>query len=177
MIGGSDTGNQVLQLVEEWVPEKAYRSEARFRDDLQRYLDERLNSSGGLLGQNRTYAVRKEYGKSNADLAVDTEVGIELKRDLTNGKTRRLESQINDYIEEFPHTIVCACGIKDKGRWNELRQRYEGNGGGLGLDSGSAVWFVTKEKDGRTFRSDSGNESSDGPFGGDSDFGLGDSLF
>lgn len=164
MFGGQQSGPQVLQLVEAWVPEKAYRSESKFQNDLKDYLEQQLNSGGGgMFGQSHTYAIRKERGKARADLAVDDEVGIELKRDVTNSKLRRLRDQIHDYMREYPFIIVCACGLKETAKWNELRQEYEGQGG-MGINTQPTIQFVEKVKEGGRFRGGSG---SSGGFGFD----------
>jgi len=171
MFGGGQLGSQVLRQVENWVPEKAYRKESKFQDDLKEYLEQQLNSGSGMMGQSQTHSIRKERGKSRADVAVDDEVGIELKRAVTNAKLRRLRDQIHDYKDEYPYVIVCACGLQERGKWNELRQEYEGQQG-IGLQSGATIRFVEKEKkNGRTFGG--GNRGGGGGmFGGGFDLGL-----
>lgn len=176
MIGGGQTGTQVLRIVEDWVPKKAYRKEVRFRDDLMEYLDASLHSGGGFFSNSRAYSIRKERGRSRADIAVDDEVGIELKRAITNNKLRRLRDQLHDYMEEYPFTIICACGVKETGKWNELRQEYEGQRGGFGLGQSTTVRFVTKEKDGRTFSGQSSTDTGGGFLGGGFDVGFDDDL-
>lgn len=172
MFGGQQLGPQVLQLVEAWVPQKAYRSEKKFQTDLKDFLEAELSRGGGMFGQSRTYAIRKERGKSRADLTVNDEVGIELKREVRNSSLRRLRDQIHDYRDEYPYVIICACGFQETGKWNELKQEYEGQqsmGLGMSLESTSIIRFVEKVKDGRTFRS---NRSRGGLRGGDFDLGL-----
>lgn len=166
MAFGNQLGPQVLDLVEAWVPEKAYRKETRFRDDLMDFLDDRLNSGGGgMFGRGRVYSLRKERGASRADIAIDDQVGIELKREVKNSKLRRLRDQIRDYEREYGYVIICACGLQETGKWNELRQEFEGQATGLemGGSQSATIQFVEKHKDGRTFRSDSGGG---GLFGG-----------
>lgn len=175
MIGfgmGGQLGPRVYQLVDAWVPEKAYRSESKFQADLQNFLEAEFNSGGGgLFGSNRTYAIRRERGNARADITVDDEVGIELKRDVTNSGLRRLRDQIHDYAREYPYVIICACGLKQTGKWNEFRQEYEGQQGGLGFQQGPVIRFVEKHKDGGTF---TGSNGRGGPGGGNpfGDFGL-----
>jgi len=171
MFGGQQLGPQVLRCVESWVPEKAYRKESRFQDDLKEYLEHQLNSSGGPLGPNRTHSVRKERGKARADLAIDDQVGIELKREVKNSGLRRLRDQIHDYRDEYPFVIVCACGLQETGKWNELKQEYEGQQG-LGFDAGATIRFVEKVKDGRTFSGGGRGGGDSGLFGGGFDLGL-----
>lgn len=170
MIGGG-LGNEVLQYIEEWIPERSYRSEKKFQNDLQDYLDQRLNESGGmgigLGGGGGSVPVRKEYGQANADVAVDDEVGIELKRNLTNSNIDRLAGQIRKYKKEFPVVIVVACGIKDMGRWRELQADYEGSGMGIGMNQ-SEVHFIYKKKE---------HFGKDPSEIGDDSFGFGGGLF
>lgn len=168
---GNQLGPRVLNLVEAWTPEKAYRSENKFRDDLKEYLETNLNDKrGGVMGQNRTHSLRKERGKSRADIAIDDEVGIELKREIKDSKLRRLRDQINDYQKEYDYVVVCACGVQETGKWNELRQDFDGQGGmGLGMGQMTTIQFVEKRKDGRTFRDSSGGAGG-GLLGGGSLF-------
>lgn len=171
MIGGG-LSNEVVQYIEEWIPERKYRTEKKFQNDLQDYLDQRLNESegtgmgvglGGGGGEN--VPVRKEYGQSNADVAVDDEIGIELKRDLTNSNVDRLVGQIRKYRKEFPVVIVVACGIEDIGRWRELQNDYD-SGMEIGMNQ-SEVHFIHKKKE--HFGKDPSELNRDGgddPFGG-----------
>ena len=78
---------------------------------------------------NEQIPVKREYGKVNADVAVGEDIGIELKRDLTNSNKHRLSGQITDYQKEFPYVIVVACGISDMDGWRELQNDYGGMGG------------------------------------------------
>lgn len=148
--GGQQTFQQVVDLLDQWRPEKAYRSERKYQQDLQGYLDEQLNSGGmGMLGAGmggRDYVVRTEYGHVNADVAVDDAVGVELKYNLTNGQVKKLRGQIESYCDEFPYVIACACGVKDMDGWRELKNSYQGGGGGFGINQ-SQVALVLKRKD------------------------------
>lgn len=148
MMGG--LCGEVRQYIEEWVPERNYRSETKFQNDLQDYLDERLNETGGFGGLglggggNQQVPVKREHGSVNADVAVGDEVGIELKRDFTNSNKHRLSGQITDYQKEFPCVIAVACGISDMDGWRELQNEY--GGGGFGMNQ-SEVYFIHKEKE------------------------------
>ena len=148
--GGQQTFQQVVDLLDQWRPEKAYRSERKYQQDLQDYLDEQLNSGGmGVLGAGMgsgDYVVRTEYGHVNADVAVDDTVGIELKYNLTNSQVKKLRGQIESYRDEFPNVIACACGVKDMDGWRELKNSYQDGSGGFGMGQGQVV-FVLKRKD------------------------------
>lgn len=142
MIGGGPSGREVLRLVEDWIPEKAYRSEVKYSNDLQDWLDRELNSGGMGMG-GRDVVVSREHGQANADVAVDGEIGIELKYNFKNTQADRLAGQIDRYIEYYPTVIVVACGLKDTDRWRKLKNRWEGQGFGAQAD----VFFVHKRKD------------------------------
>lgn len=174
--GGQQTFQQILDLLDQWRPEKAYRSERKYQQDLQEYLDEKLNESGGFgsgmggfgggMGGSEK-VVRTEYGHVNADVAVDDDVGIELKYNLTNSQVKKLRGQIESYRDEFPYVIACACGVKDMDGWRELKNAYQGGTGGLGMDQ-SQVAFVLKQKDEAQSRQDGqqNTESNSGLFDG-----------
>lgn len=89
-----DIKGRTLDLVKEWVPEEQHDREYEFQQDLQQFLDTRLNS-GDMLGQQSTHVVETEHGQSNADIAVDGVVAIELKHNLTNSDIKKLRGQID----------------------------------------------------------------------------------
>lgn len=168
MIGGG-LCREVQQYVHDWIPERSYRSETKYQNDLQDYLDSRINESGGTgmgigMGGNQAVPVKREYGQINADVAVSDEVGIELKRDFTNGQKHRLSGQIVEYKKEFPCVLVVACGITDIDGWRELQNEYEG-AAGIGMGQGE-VHFIHKQKE--HFGSSGGGPGRDdgGLFGG-----------
>lgn len=164
MVGGG-LSQEVIGYVEEWIPERRYRTETKFQNDLQSYLDYRLNEAGGQgLGGRQQIPVKREYGQVNADVAVGNDIGIELKRDFTNSKKHRLSGQITDYRKEFPCVIVAACGISDMDGWRELENEYGGMGG-LGMNQ-SQVHFIHKRKE--YFGKDPSEirRDNDGLFGG-----------
>jgi hypothetical protein len=152
MIGGGIC-NQVVEYIEQWVPE-AHDDEYGFQNELQSYLDTQLNESGnpdvhvGLGGgTGEQYQVKREYGKSNADVAVGDEVGIEMKYDLTNGQINELRGQIEAYKKEFPCVIAVACGITDIDGWRGLQNDYGGVGTvGMQMNE-SEVHFVHKREE------------------------------
>lgn len=152
MIGGG-LSDEVLTYLEEWVPED-HNNEYGFQNELQDYLDARLNESdksdvhvglGGGTGEQ--YPVRREYGKSQADVAVGDEIGIELKHNLPNGDINTLRGQIEKYKNEFPVVIAVACGLKDADGWRELQNEYSGTGTvGMQMNE-SEIHFVHKRKE------------------------------
>lgn len=176
MMGGDQqTFDQVIELVDAWIPQKAYGHERKFQSELQEYLDTQLNeksNGGGMaalggIGNQRDLPVSTERGKAKADVVVDDLVGIELKRDLTNSQRKKLDGQIKDYLREYPYVIVCACGIEDMDGWRRLKNEYEGQQG-FGMDQQEVV-FIHKRKE------NYGKDPSD--FGRSDDGFLGDGLF
>lgn len=149
MAFGGQLGPQVLDIVESWRPRKKYRSETKFQNDLKEYLNEQLSGGGGTLDPmgGQDIPVRREYGPPNADLAVDDSVGIEMKRELSNSQTNALRGQIENYLDYFSFVIVCTCGLRDEGAWRELKRKYEGGGGMMGMGQQGAVRFVYKNPD------------------------------
>ena len=108
-------GQETLELVERWRPERAYRHEARFRDDLHEHLTEYFNQ------KRRPIHVAKERGKSRGDIVVDDRVGIELKNRFSNDQERELIRQLKEYQEEYDFVIALACGIDDHDGWNRVK--------------------------------------------------------
>jgi len=155
------------------VPREAYGHERKFQNELQDFLDEQLNETGGNdplaanIGGDGEHVVATERGKSHADVAVDDTVGVELKRDLTNSQTKKLRGQIEDYLDNYPFVIVCACGIDDMDGWRELKNKYQGQQGmGVGLDDGGEVAFVHKRKENYGKDPAETNRNDGGLFGG-----------
>lgn len=170
MIGGdSQLYQEVLNAVDAWVPSKEYGHESKFQNELQGFLDTQLNSGGGgglgLGAGGGERVVERESGRVRADLVVNQTVGIEMKRELSNSQTKKLLGQIEEYLDEYPFVIVCACGIKDMDGWRRLKNKYSGQGGGLGLEGGT-VDFVHKDPDsyGQEPGSSGGNGGGLDPF-------------
>lgn len=167
---GQQTYRQVVDLVERWRPSKAYGHERKFQSELQEYLDENLNSggSGGLGGMmgggTGGHVVSTERGTSRGDVVIDDLVGIELKRDFTNSQKKKLRGQLEDYADNYPFVIACACGIKDMDGWRELENKFSQRHGGLGLEQQTEFTFIHKRKD--DFGTQSEGNSDSGLFGG-----------
>ena len=136
-------GDRVYRLVESWIPEKSYQHEKRFQKDLYNYLQAELDQGDALMAGGQQHVVEREHGRSYADIAVDGEVGIELKRDLSNSQTKKLRGQIETHRQEYPYVIVCACGVDDQDGWQRVVDEYGGPQMGLGQGT---VKFVHKRK-------------------------------
>jgi hypothetical protein len=137
-------GDRVHRLVQRWIPEKAYQHEKRFQKDLYEYLQAELNNNAvGFMAGGQQHTVAREHGRSYADIAVNGEIGIELKHDLSNSQTKKLRGQIETHRQEYASVIVCACGIEDQDGWQRVVNEYSGPQ--LGFGQGT-VQFVHKHK-------------------------------
>lgn len=163
MFQGGQLFDDVLREVRAWNPSKEYGHESKFQNELKNFLDERLNSDQeGLTGRQRDIPVDRERGKSNADLAVDDTVGIEMKRNLSNSRINELSGQIDKYLDEYSFVIICACGMEDTSGWRRLKNKYKGS---QGFD-GRQVEFVWKKKEnyGNDRQAQEGQNSSERRF-------------
>ncbi|MFB6294798.1 MAG: hypothetical protein ABEI97_03495 [Candidatus Nanohaloarchaea archaeon] len=164
MIGGQQKFQEVLGLVQDWVPAEEYGHEREFQSELQDFLDEQLNEEGrGMMNMDQGEdVVSTEHGKNNADIAVNDQIGVEIKRDLTNSQTKKLRGQIDSYLENYDFVIVCACGVKDTDGWRELKNKFEGTHG-MGQQE---VAFVWKRKENYGAGTAGGREEDSGMMGG-----------
>jgi hypothetical protein len=109
----------VLQTIKDWNPQAEYSTENKYRDDLLAFLRKNLNRSGSdafsspiwgfdSLGQ---HFIKKEAGRSLADIGIDDEIGIELKLNLKRrSQINRLVGQVVDYLRGYSHVIIVLCG-------------------------------------------------------------------
>ena len=81
----------VLQTIKDWNPQAEYSTESKYRDDLLAFLRKKLNRSGSgafsspIWGFDSSgqHFIKKEAGRSLADIAIDDEIGIELAESKT----------------------------------------------------------------------------------------------
>lgn len=149
MFGG---GPDIVGLVDRWRPEKWYRSEKKFENDLADYL--RQNT-----GQQTTV---RTQGRSNIDILVNDQIGVELKRKLTPSKVDRLMGQLGRY--EFSTVIVPVCGASENA-WEDLVQRTQQETG-MGFGQQQEIIPIRKEKNDPT----NGGSGNQGLFGLDDGF-------
>jgi len=144
--------DDVLSIVKRWFPKKKYSKEPEYRDDLMDFIRSELKRSQQdiLFGTPRKHRVKKEAGRSHADIEIDRNIGIELKRNL-KGKTamNRLSGQIIDYEGDYSCIIVVLCGEVSEETVEEVeyqfKQRYGGVGFGL-VPPGPRVTVVRKDE-------------------------------
>lgn len=147
MGGNQQLAREVASAIEQWTPSNAHDHESKFQNELQEYLDRRLNSGGDMMiGPNEDMVVEREHGNVNGDVVVNGTVGIEMKRDLSNSQTKKLRGQIEEYQKEYTHVIALVCGIDDMDGWRKLKNDYE-NRMGMDMNPDNApVKFIHKRK-------------------------------
>ncbi len=142
----------VRKIVNNWSPKKKYSKETEYRDDLVEFIRGELNrpqkSFLRLFVGTQKHRVKKEAGRVHADIEIDRNIGIELKRNL-KGKTEmdRLYGQISEYEREYECIIVVLCGEVREETVEELEYRLEqiDSGWGTVLDE-PKVTIVRKDE-------------------------------
>ncbi len=107
----SELYNNTISLIKEWVP-KQHKGELMYRDELLNLLRKKLNQGSSLftLAQSNII-VKKEDGRGLCDIAIEREVGIELKLNLNSkSKVDRLYGQIDEYLKNYKYIIVVLLG-------------------------------------------------------------------
>ena len=115
--------DEVLQAINDWNPKAEHSTERKYRDDLLTFLQKILNNSGNGVfcspiwgfDSSMHHFIKKEAGRSLADIGIDDEVGIELKRNLKRkSQINRLVGQIVDYLNGYSYVIIVLCGHTDQ---------------------------------------------------------------
>lgn len=115
--------DNVLQTIDDWNPKAEYLTESKYREDLLKFLRKKLNHSENdgytspIWGfdSSRHHFLKKEAGRSLADIGIDDEIGIELKRNLKRkSQTTRLIGQVVDYLNEYSCVIIVLCGPSEQ---------------------------------------------------------------
>lgn len=75
---------EVVNLIKEWESKKKYSYESKYRDDLLKFLREKLNRNEQFFGirlyQYQRLSITKEDGRGLCDIAINKEIGIEIKK-------------------------------------------------------------------------------------------------
>jgi len=122
MFGG--TFDKVVRIVKKWTPRKEYRSETGYRDDLIVFIRKELKRES-IWGPPERHKIQKESGRHLADIGINNQIGIELKRNLkSKGELNRLVGQIEDYKESYRYIIIVLCGNTDADKLDALRYKY-----------------------------------------------------
>ncbi|MCJ7614514.1 hypothetical protein MUO71_07125 [Candidatus Bathyarchaeota archaeon] len=111
--------DEVLQTINNWKPKTQYPTENKYRDDLLKFLRKTLNPSGNCVFRSPIWSsdfyeqplIKKEAGRSLADIGIDNKIGIELKRNLKRkSQINRLVGQVVDYLGGYSYAIIVLCG-------------------------------------------------------------------
>ena len=122
--------DDVLQAINDWNPKAEYSTENKYRDDLLAFLRKSLDPSGSSVYYSpiwgfdslRHHFIKKEAGRSLADIGIDDEIGIELKRNLKRkSQINRLVGQVVDYLSGYSYVIIVLCGHTDQEAVNVLK--------------------------------------------------------
>lgn len=111
----------ILETISNWNPKSQYSTERKYRDDLITFMRKNLNSEplpprSAIWGIEHSghHFIKKEAGRSLADIGIDDEIGIELKRNLKQkSQINRLVGQVVDYLNGYSSVIIVLCGITD----------------------------------------------------------------
>ena len=118
----NSTFNRVLRIVKEWQPKKNYASEAGYRDDLLAFIKKELKRESGWGFPPEKHRIRKESGRYFADIGIDKEIGIELKRNLnTRQRFYTLTGQIRGLLREYECVIAVLCGNTNEEIFDDLQ--------------------------------------------------------
>jgi len=152
--------DMVLQSIKEWTPKGQYSTEAKYRDDLLRYLRERFKPSESVgsyilgLGSSEQHTIKKEAGRHRIDIAIDNKIGIELKLNLKHQKdSDRLVGQIERFLDEYSHLIIVLCGYVEQEKIDDLKHSLGNLVGQFSSPFGQekTIRIVSKDKS-QTFR-------------------------
>ena len=115
--------NTILQTINNWTPQTRYSTERKYRDDLIAFLQTELNDSEDNVSispiwgfdHSAHHFIKKEAGRGLADIGIDDEIGIELKRNLKQkSQINRLVGQVVDYLSDYSYVIIVLCGRTDQ---------------------------------------------------------------
>ena len=125
--------DEVYTIVSSWVPKETYSKEGDYRDELTSYLRKHLNESSGgfMVGPQRKHTIKTEHGRSLADIAIDRQVGIEIKRNLKKkADIDRLKGQVSRFKKDYRMgVIVVLVGKIYEEAVDEVREMESSSGG------------------------------------------------
>jgi hypothetical protein len=168
---GQSLFDECLGLIREWNPKKEYPNELKYRDDLWKFLNSKLNKNQNVFSQREHIRVKKEASRSLCDIGINRKVGIELKKDLkTKSQINRLQGQIEDYEDDYEEgVIVVLVGKNNEQVENELLHKLNkrlNNSMGFGVQQ-----FRIKLINKSTTKNKEAPKRNNNPFGIDLGFG------
>jgi hypothetical protein len=158
--------DEAVSIIEEWKPKQNYPNENQYRDDLMRYLRQKLNDSNMMnIGFRGKFKIVSEAGRHLCDIAINDSIGIELKLDLRKlAEVDRLYGQIGRYSGQYDGLIIVLVGRTSEEIIDDLRDRISKiNSGSLpGLtDSVDIELIVKKSQKQRDDRDDYDDDKKD----------------
>ena len=126
--------DDVIQTISDWTPKAEYSSERKYRDDLLECLRQNLNAefqeySSAIWGLEHSgcHCIQKEAGRSLADIGIDNEIGIELKRNFkSKTQMNRLVGQVIDHLfGGYFCVIIVLCGRTDQEAFDTLKHNLQ----------------------------------------------------
>lgn len=147
IVGKEELARAVAAALGDWAPSQAYEQEAHYCDELQEYLDARLNAGGQtVLDVGGNFVVDRGYEERECDVVVSDTIGVTIRQDLMADQISQLAGRIREYQRAYTHVVVIACGSVDGGAWENLQTTYE-NQHGLNNDPGSTpVMFLRRRE-------------------------------
>jgi hypothetical protein len=147
---GSLFGDAV-NLIEKWRPKQKYSNENRYRDDLANFLRKEFKErqDSFLFGSGERVSIKKEAGRGLCDIAINEQIGIELKKDLSKKKqVDRLMGQLIDYKKAYEDIIIVLVGKTNKDALELLRDKVselnKESGIGFGLSQTPRIKIIDK---------------------------------
>jgi len=96
--------DEIYALIKEWEPDEIYDTEPEFRNDLLKFLKNKLKCSDSDSGH---ISIKREDGRGLFDIGVNRQIGIELKLDLNKkSEANRLVGQIMECKRDYPTGII-----------------------------------------------------------------------
>ena len=116
---------ETTRLIKKWKPEE-FSNEKQYRNDLVKFLRKQEFDYGDVI-------ITKEDGRGLCDIAINQEVGIELKKDLKKkSEVDRLSGQIIDYKRQYDNLIILLVGKTNedtldllKSKINHFKNNYD----------------------------------------------------
>ena len=117
---------ETTRLIKKWKPEE-FSNEKQYRNDLVKFLrKQEFDWYGEVI-------ITKEDGRGLCDIAINQEVGIELKKDLKKkSEVDRLSGQIIDYKRQYDNLIILLVGKTNedtldllKSKINHFKNNYD----------------------------------------------------
>lgn len=111
--------SETKRFIKKWKPEE-FSNENKYRNDLVTFLrKQEFDWYGEVI-------ITKEDGRGLCDIAINQEVGIELKKDLkSKSQIDRLSGQIIDYKRQYDNLIILLVGKTNEDTLDLLKSKIK----------------------------------------------------